>query len=85
MKMNKLENIKLSFIIPVYNVEKYLCECIDSIVNQIKSECEIILINDGSTDSSGKICDEYDKKYSFVKTFHKENTGVADSRNFGLK
>ena len=81
MGNNKL----LSFVIPVYNVEEYLRECVDSILYQIDDSCEIILVDDGSTDGSGDICDEYKAKSDIIKVIHKENTGVADTRNFGIK
>lgn len=76
---------KISIIIPVYNVEKYLCKCIDSVVNQSYRNLEIILIDDGSTDDSGKICDEYAIKDSRVKVIHKINQGVAHTRNIGVE
>lgn len=71
-----------SFIVPVYNKEKYIGECIKSIVQQ-GEQCELILIDDGSTDSSGEICDEYAKEYKCVHVYHKENAGPAAARNFG--
>ncbi|GIJ97802.1 glycosyl transferase [Capnocytophaga stomatis] len=74
-----------SVIIPVYNVEKYLPECVDSVLQQDFSDYEIILVNDGSTDGSRKICDEYAQKYSSIKVIHKENGGLSDARNFGVK
>ncbi len=77
--------MEISIIIPVYNVEKYLRECLESIVKQIKANIEVIAIDDGSKDSSGKICDEYAKKYDFIKVIHKENAGVSVARNCGLK
>ena len=67
----------ISVIIPVYNVEKYLSECIDSILAQTYSDFEIILVNDGSTDKSGAVCDEYAAKDSRIKVIHKENGGGA--------
>ncbi len=75
----------ISVIIPVYNVEQYLCECIDSVLNQTYSSYEIILVDDGSTDSSGKICDEYAEKSEKIKVIHKENGGQSSARNLGLK
>lgn len=75
---------KISVIIPVYNAEKYLKECIDSVLNQTFDDFEVLIINDGSTDESGKICDEYAQKDARVKVFHKENGGVSSARNLGL-
>lgn len=77
-------NPKVSVIVPVYNVEKYLSKCIDSIINQTLSNIEIILVNDGSTDNSGKIIDEYAKKDSRIKVIHKKNGGQGSARNAGL-
>lgn len=74
----------ISIIIPVYNVEKYLCECIDSVANQTYKNLEIILVDDGSTDDSGKICDEYALKDARIKVIHKENGGLSSARNAGL-
>lgn len=78
-------NIKISVIIPVYNVEKYLHECIDSILNQDYTNLEVILINDGSPDSSGLICNNYAVKDQRIKVLHQQNQGVAAARNLGLK
>ena len=75
---------KISIIIPVYNVEKYLKKCIESILNQTFTNYEIILIDDGSTDNSKNICDEFSYKDSRIKVIHKNNTGAADSRNIGI-
>ncbi|MDO4782335.1 MAG: glycosyltransferase family 2 protein [Capnocytophaga felis] len=77
--------MKFSIIIPVYNVEKYLPECIESVLSQDFSDYEVILVNDGSTDDSGKICDEYAQKFPNIKVIHKENGGLSDARNFGIK
>ncbi|VWL84911.1 glycosyltransferase family 2 protein [Oceanivirga miroungae] len=77
-------NEKISIIIPIYNVENYLRKCLDSIVNQTYKNLEILLIDDGSTDKSGKIADEYAKNDSRVIVFHNENGGVSAARNFGL-
>lgn len=74
----------ISVIVPVYNVEEYLDCCIKSIVKQTYNELEIILIDDGSTDSSGSICDKYSKSDSRIVVIHKENGGVSSSRNAGL-
>ena len=74
----------VSIIVPVYNTDKYLSPCIESILGQIFSDFELLLINDGSTDNSGKICDEYAEKDSRIRVFHKENGGVSSARNIGL-
>lgn len=79
-EMDKL----VSIIIPVYNVEMYLAECIESVLKQTYQNLEILLIDDGSTDSSGKICDEYAQKDTRIKVIHKENGGVSLARNVGL-
>lgn len=76
---------KISIIVPIYNSEKYLKKCIDSILQQTYYNLEILLIDDGSTDKSKKICDEYKKKDSRIVFLSKNNTGVADTRNFGIK
>ena len=75
----------ISVIIPVYNVEDYLHYAIESLGKQTYKNFEIILVNDGSTDDSGKLCDEYSEKYSNVRVFHKENGGLSDARNFGVQ
>lgn len=75
---------KISVIIPVYNVEKFLRRCLDSIINQTMNDIEIILIDDGSTDNSGNICDEYAEKDDRIIVIHKENGGVSSARNKGL-
>ena len=74
----------VSVIVPIYNVEKYLNKCVDSIVNQTYKNLEIVLVDDGSTDDSGKICDEYAGKDSRIKVVHKENGGLSDARNNGI-
>lgn len=76
--------MKFSIIVPVYNVEKYLRRCVDSILNQTYKDFECILVDDGSTDNSGKICDEYVKLDSCVKVIHQSNKGVSAARNVGL-
>lgn len=76
---------KISVIIPVYNVEKYLNRCIESILSQSLQDFEIILINDGSTDSSPEICNNYAKKDNRIKVIHKKNSRVAAARNDGMK
>ena len=75
----------ISVIIPVYNVEKYLTKCIESIIKQTYSNLEIILVNDGSPDNCGKICDEYAKKDNRIKVIHKNNGGQSEARNYGLE
>lgn len=75
---------KISVIVPVYNTEKYLHRCVDSILAQTFTDFELLLIDDGSTDSSGAICDEYAQKDSRVRVFHKENGGASSARNLGL-
>lgn len=74
----------ISVIVPVYNSEQYLHRCIDSILAQTYTDFELLLIDDGSTDSSGAICDEYAAKDSRVRVFHKANGGVSSARNMGL-
>ncbi len=85
LENNDSNSIKISIIVPVYNVEKYLSECIDSLINQTYKNIEIILVDDGSTDKSGKICDEYAKKDSRIIVIHKKNGGVSNARNKGIK
>ena len=76
---------KVSIIVPVYNVEKQLSKCLDSLVSQTLKDIEIILVNDGSPDNSQQIIDKYKKKYpDKIKSFKKENGGLSDARNFGL-
>ena len=77
---------KLSIIVPVYNTEKHLKKCFDSIINQNNSEIEVVVINDGSTDNSEVIIKEYTEQYKDVfKYYKKDNSGVADTRNFGIE
>ncbi|MEH7225929.1 glycosyltransferase [Bacillus sp. JJ1566] len=78
-------NIEISIIVPIYNLEKYIHKCVSSILSQSFTNFELILVNDGSTDQSGKICDEYAEKDNRVKVIHKENGGIASSRNAGLE
>lgn len=77
-------NLKISVIVPVYNAEKYLQRCIDSILTQTFIDFELLLIDDGSKDKSGEICDEYANRDNRVKVFHKENGGASSARNLGL-
>ena len=74
----------VSVIVPVYNSSQYLHRCIDSILYQSFNDFEVLLIDDGSIDNSGEICDEYAVKDSRVRVFHKENGGVSSARNVGL-
>lgn len=76
---------KISIIIPVYNTENYLEKCISSVINQSYTNLEILLVDDGSTDGSGIICDKYAKKDQRVKVFHKKNGGASTARNLGLR
>ena len=76
---------KVSIIVPVYNVELYLRRCLESLVNQTLKDIEIIIVDDGSKDSSADIAKEYEKKYSNIKYYRKENGGLSDARNYGLK
>ena len=75
---------EVSVIVPVYQVEQYLRQCLDSILKQTFQDIEIILVDDGSKDNSGKICDEYALKDNRVRVIHQQNSGVATSRNRGL-
>jgi len=77
--------IKVSFIVPVYNVEPYLANCIESLLRQTDREIEIILVNDGSIDGSGSICDTYAERNVQVQAFHQENRGVSAARNLGMQ
>lgn len=75
---------KISIIVPVYKAEKYINRCIDSILAQTFTDWELLLIDDGSPDRSGEICDEYARKDNRIRVFHKENGGVSSARNLGL-
>ena len=77
--------IKVSVIVPVYNVEKYLKRCLDSLVNQTLSDIEIICVNDGSTDGSAQILEEYAQKDNRIKVITQINSGVSEARNVGIK
>lgn len=79
-----MNNDLISIIVPIYNVEDYLEECLNSLLEQTYENIEIILIDDGSTDNSKKICDNYEKNNERIKCFHIENNGVSYARNFGL-
>lgn len=80
-----MDNIKVSVVIPAYNVEKYLRQCLDSVINQTLKEIEIICINDGSTDGSLEILQEYEKKDSRIRLINKENEGISAARNQGME
>ena len=76
---------RLSILIPVYNVEQYLRRCLDSVYSQLPSDCEVVIVDDGSTDSSGSICDEYGAKFASTTTvMHKKNTGAYNTRNIAM-
>lgn len=76
---------KVSIIVPVYKVEHYLRRCVDSILKQTYKDYEVILVDDGSPDNCGRICDEYAEEYNFISVIHKENGGLSDARNAGVE
>ena len=78
------EKSLVSVIVPVYKVEPYLRECLDSIITQTYTNLEIILVDDGSPDNSGQICEDYARKDSRITVYHKENGGLSDARNYGI-
>lgn len=82
--MSQMNEKKLSIIVPVYNIEHYIRECIESILSQTFNNYELIIVDDGSTDSSGRICDSYDHLKN-VRVFHKDNGGLSSARNYGIK
>lgn len=82
--MSEQPERKISVVVPVYNVEDYITRCIDSLLLQDFDSWEIILVDDGSTDIGGKICDEYARQYENVYVYHKPNGGLSDARNYGL-
>lgn len=84
MKKTKKSEPIISAIVPVYNVCMFLARCIESLINQKYPAVEIILIDDGSTDGSDKICDEYADKHESIKVIHIQNGGVSNARNIGL-
>ena len=79
------EENKISVIVSIYNIEKYIQRAVESICAQTYSNLEIILVDDGSTDSSGRICDEYAKKDNRIRVIHKKNGGLSSARNEGIK
>lgn len=80
-----MDQIKVSVIVPVYNIESYLPTCVESLLAQTLQEIEIILVNDGSTDSSGSICESYAEKSSKIKVVHQKNQGLSAARNTGIR
>lgn len=76
---------KVSIVVPIYNAEKYIASCLESIVHQIYQNWEVLLINDGSTDRSGEICDQYAQADERIKVFHRKNCGVSATRNYGIE
>ena len=78
------EKVEFSIIVPVYNIENYITECIESIITQTYQNFELILVDDESTDKSGEICDMYAKMYSKIKVIHKKNGGLSSARNSGI-
>ena len=82
--MSRINQNLISVIIPVYNVENYLDRCITSVINQTYKNLEILLVNDGSTDTSGEICDNYAQQDERIKVIHKKNGGLSSARNAGL-
>ena len=76
---------KISVVIPIYNGEKYLRECLESILAQTFREYEMVLVDDGSTDNSGAICDEYAAKHDFIHVYHKQNEGINQTRRYGVR
>ena len=82
--MEMQSNVKVSIVVPIYNAELYLKQCLDSIINQTLKEIEIICVNDGSTDKSAKIVEEYAKKDNRIRVITKTNTGYGNSMNIGF-
>ena len=77
--------MKISIAVPVYNVEKYISKCIESLLSQTQKDIEIILVDDGSTDNSGLICDDYAQKDKRIRVIHKQNGGLGAARQSGLE
>ena len=84
MKLLGEKKVCISVIIPVYNTEQYLIQCIESVLKQSFREYEIILVDDGSGDSSSKICDKYAHNHDNIFAYHKENEGLGPTRNYGV-
>ena len=82
--MMSKSQMTISVIVPVYKVEDYLCRCVDSILMQNFADFELVLVDDGSPDNCGKICDEYAKKDKRITVIHKKNGGLSDARNAGI-
>lgn len=82
--INMNETTLISIIVPIYNAARYLPRCIESILCQTYTNFELLLVDDGSTDKSGAICDEYALKDIRIKAYHKPNGGVSSARNYGL-
>lgn len=80
-----MKDVKISIVIPVYNIERYIGACIESVINQDFDGCEIIIVDDGSTDESGVICNRYAEKNKAITVYHKQNGGLSDARNYGLE
>ena len=78
-------SIKVSIVVPVYNVERYLEKCLNSLVNQAHKNIEILLVDDGSTDLSGTICDKYASAHSNIIVWHKNNAGQSAARNYAVQ
>ena len=83
--MNSKENYKVSIIVPVYNTTKYLKKCVNSLIAQTYQNVEILLVDDGSTDDSGALCDWFANKYPQIKVFHKENGGLVSAWKYGVE
>ena len=83
--MNNKKQPAVSIIVPVYNVSMYVEKCLQALVGQSLNNMEIILVDDGSTDTSGQICDQYAEKYQNIKVIHCENNGLGMARNRGLE
>ena len=83
--MKKVEKDKISIIVPIYNAEKWVGTCIESVENQSYKNIELLLINDGSTDKSEEICEDYSRRYNNIKLYTKPNSGASAARNYGLK